>query len=400
MARKLTGIRRRGNKWRVFVRVNGRLYPKTFDLSTPVEEMQAWREDQQRLHGASPAAPGGSFADDIAKYLARHATMPTLAQRTAHLELWARELGRTRASNSISGDEILAVLNQWATTPTIIGKGQRGRPSAAEGLSPATRRKRRTALQSFFTAKNGPGGYNPVKQVPIPEIPKPEARHLDFATIERILAQMPGDRSVKPGRPRQISLARIRARVLAHTGLPPGLLQKIGPSDLVLVGPGAVRVRARLKGAGVEARTIPLTAAGLAAFKAFHAANAYGSFAIAAVNRSFKRACERAGVDPSTVTLYDLRHSFLTQLYKTTRDLATVGRFGLHAEGSRVTARYAQGANRDVDRAAAAAMSADVARARREALKAVAVQTASQKLPAKVTRPSKLLRTAYLAKRA
>lgn len=389
MARKLKGIRRQRNKWRAFVRVNGQLYTKTFDLTATFASIHAWRETQQQLHGASLAPAGGSFADDIAKYLARHATMPTLAQRTAHLELWVHELGRDRLSDSITGDEIIAILNRWAVTPTVIGPGDRGRPSAAEGLSPATRRKRRTALQSFFGAKNGPGGYNPVKQVPIPETPKPEARHLDFATIERILTQMPNERSVKPNAPRELSLASIRVRVLAHTGMPPGLLQKVGPADLVLVGTGAVRVRARLKGAGVEARTIPLTAAGLAAFKAFHAANAYGAFATAALNRSFKRACDRAGVDPSTVTLYDLRHSFLTQLYKTTRDLATVGRFGLHAEGSRVTARYAQGANRDVDIAAAAAMSADLAQTQREALKSVSVQHPSPKLLTKVTRSRK-----------
>ena len=390
MARKLTGIQRRRDKWRVFVRVNGELYTKTFDLSTPVKEMQAWREDQQQRHSVALAPAGGSFTDDIARYCARHATMPTLAQRAVHLELWARELGRDRRSDSITGDEIITVLNRWAMTPTVIVKGKRGRPSAPEGLSPATRRKRRTALQSFFAAKNGPGGYNPVKQVPIPEEPKPEARHLDFATIERILSEMPSKRSVKPGTPSQISLASVRARVLAYTGIPPGLLQKISAADLVLVGAGAVRVRGRRKGAGVEARTIPLTAAGLTAFKAFHSANAYGAFSITALNRSFKRACERAGLDPLTVTLYDLRHSFLTQLYKTTRDLATVGRFGLHAEGSRVTARYAQGANRDVDIAAAAAMSVDLAQVQREALKPVPVQNQYRKLPKKVTRSRKL----------
>ena len=389
MARKQPGIRRQRDTWRAFVRVNGHLYTKTFDLSTPVPEMQAWRAEQQAAHGASLAAPGGSFADEIRKYLARHATMPTLAQRTKHLELWARELGRDRRSDSITGDEIIAVMNRWAVTPTVIGKGDRGRPSAADGLSPATRRKRRTALQSFFAAKNGAGGYNPVKAVPIPEEPKPEARHLDFATIARILAAMPGERSTTPGAPMQTSLAGIRAAVLAHTGIPPGLLRKVSAADLVLVGAGALRVRARLKGAGVEARTLPLTAAGLAAWKAFHAANAYGAFSITALNRSFKRACARAGLEASTVTLYDLRHSFLTQLYKTTGDLATVGRFGLHADGSRVTARYAQGANRDVDIAAAAAMSADLAQVQREALKPVPVQNPVQKLLRKVTRSRK-----------
>ena len=392
MARKLVGIRRKRGKWQVFVRVNTTLYTKTYDLATPVETMRAWRETQQAQHGGATTAPiGGSFADDVAKYLKRHTTMPTIKQRTTHLALWARELGRDRSSDSITGDEVIAVMNRWAVTPTIIGKGQRGRPSAPGGLSAGARRKRRTALQSFFEDKNGAGGYNPVHRVPIPTPPPPEDRHLDFATIERVLAAMPGDRSVKRGAPRLISLAGIRARVLAHTGIPPGLLQKVIASDLVLVGLGSVRVSPRKKGAGVGARRVPLTAAGLTAFKAFHAADAYGNFSITALNRAFKRACKRVGVvDPATVTLYDLRHSFLTQLYKTTGDLATVGRFGLHAPGSTVTARYAQGANRDVDLAAAAAMSADLARVQREALKSVSVHQSAQKLPAKVARAAKV----------
>ena len=213
MARKLTGVRRKRGKWQAFVRVHAVLPHQNIRVDdVPLETMRAWRDEQKRRFGTVSAAPGGSFADDIAKYLARHATMPTLAQRTVHLEIWARELGRDRTSDSITGDEIIAIMNRWARTPTI-GKGRRGRPSAPEGLSPATRRKRRTALQSFFAA-NGPGGYNPVKTVPMPETPKPEARHLDFGTIARIVAQMPDERSVKPGEPRQMSLAGIRVQVL------------------------------------------------------------------------------------------------------------------------------------------------------------------------------------------
>lgn len=71
------------------------------------------------------------------------------------------------------------------------------------------------------------------------------------------------------------------------------------------------------------------------------------------VNISFQRACRRAGVNG--LTLYDLRHSFGAQMYRATRDLKTVGRFLLHAEGSTQTARYAKAADADVDAAAVAA---------------------------------------------
>ena len=114
MARTLKGIRRRGNTWRAFVRIHGHLYTKTFELSTAPEEMRRWRTEQQLRHGGPVAPPGGSFAHDIAKYLVRHATMPTLAQRAGHLELWARELGRDRTSASITAEDILLTTGIWA----------------------------------------------------------------------------------------------------------------------------------------------------------------------------------------------------------------------------------------------------------------------------------------------
>ena len=52
------------------------------------------------------------------------------------------------------------------------------------------------------------------------------------------------------------------------------------------------------------------------------------------------------------VSLYDLRHSFLTMLYRVTKDLATVARFALHANVA-MSQRYTAGALQDVDRAAA-----------------------------------------------
>lgn len=391
MARALKGIRRRGNSWRVYVRVKGHQYTKTFPLMTPVEEMRAWRNAQQQRYGGDVAPAGGSFGDDIVRYLSRISAMRSYRQRAAHLELWAQALGRHRSRRSITAEEIEIVLNDWLTTPTIPAKG---RPSGPQGLAPGTVRKRRTALQSFFAKMDGKKSreFNPVKGTDAPRVPPVEARALDYLTIERALAAMPAYCSVKPGAIKPLSLSKIRARVIAHTGIPPGLLQQILPSDLVLTGRGSVRVRSRRKGYGIEARTLPLTPDGLEAFKAFHAANAYGRFATSALNVTFKRACHRSGLDPTTVHLYDLRHSFLTEVYRVTRDLATVGRLGLHSAGSPVTARYAMGANETVDQAAVHAVGTALATQRQQGLKpAIAVHNPSQKVPTKATSGGKLL---------
>lgn len=370
--RKLKGIRRRHNSWEVNVRVNGHLYTETFPLTTPVQEMKDWRDDQVEKFGGERTT-AGSFGADINTYLGRVSAMPSYKQRAAHLELWAKELGRDRPRRTITAEEIDIVLQGWLET-----------------LAPGTVRKRRTALQSFFAKMNGKKSrlVNPVKGSDNPKEPKPEARGLDYLVLERAIAAMPDQRATKKGLPSRVSLSKIRARVIAYTGIPPGLLKKVCATDLQLTA-ATVRIVPRSKGGGVEARTLPLIPEALEAFKAFHAANAYGPFATESLNRSFKRGCKNAGVDPATVRLYDLRHSFLSQLYRVTRDLATVGRLGLHCEGSPMTARYAKGANQAVDLAAATAIGTALAMQRELALKAAAVPKPAKQLAAKVGRRRK-----------
>jgi integrase len=282
--------------------------------------------------------------------------MPTYKQRAAHLALWAHALGRDRQRNTITAADIDAVMQQWLLTPTRPSKGQRGRPSGSTGLGTSTVRKRRTTLQCFFTAMNGKGSHNPVKGTTNPRAPLPELRAIDYDVIDQVIDAMPDRLSAKPGVISPYSLAKVRVRVMAYTGLPPSLIKTIMPSD-IRWQEGTLRVRTRHKGRGVEARTIVLTAKGLEALRMFHATNAYGPFTTEALNRSFKRACRQVGLD-GTVHLYDLRHSFLTEAYRVTRDLATVARMGMHAPGSPITSRYTQGAHDDVDRAAARALDA------------------------------------------
>ena len=369
--RRLIGIRRKRGGWRADVRVNGKLFTKQFPLETPLDEMRGWRDDQVATYATTVPA-SGSFAADVQTYLQRIAAMPTYKQRAAHLALWVQALGGTRARRTITPTEIDQVLQEWLQT-----------------AAPGTVRKRRTALQSLFVTLDGKLAKNPVKATANPKPPKPEARGLDYLTIERILAAMPTQQSARPGAVPRLALATVRVAVLAYTGVPPGLLQTVTETDLQLTA-GTVRVHARRKGRGTEPRTLPLTKEGLDAFKAFHAADAYGRFAIESVNRSFKRAAKRIGLDPRTVHLYDLRHSFGMELYRVTRDLATVARFLGHAPGSVITARYAQGANALVDQAAAAAFSAALATQRQQALKAQPTATPARKpahkLSAKVTR--------------
>lgn len=385
MGRRLTGIRRRRAGWEAYVRIDTKLYTKQFPLDHPMEDIRAWREDQiKQFATAKPVAGAGSFEADVKRYRAIIETLPTKKQKGAHLELWLEALGRTRASRTITAEEIEQWVRDWLKA--------KSKKNPAKTLAPATVRKRRTTLQSFFVWLNGEGKANPARGICKRELKpgKAEARWIPYADIKRIIATMPTRLSAKKGTDRGPSLAPIRASVLAFSGIPPGMLQMVQPHDLAFHRrPVTVRVEKRLKGGGVEARTVPLSDQGAAAFKAFHDANAYGKFAVGSVNVAFKRAARRCGFPWGTLHQYDLRHSFGTEMYRRFPDKETVGRMMAHAPNSPTTGRYVQGANHDVNVAAAAAFS----KALRKVYRPAPVRKSRPKLAAKVGRRGKSLKT-------
>jgi len=322
MSRRLKNIRPWKGGWQAYVEIAGKTYSKSYPLTTPVEEMRGWIKDQRDTY-AVPKAARGSFGAEIEEYLTRVTALVTYSQRTKQLALWKQALGGDRSRRSIKAADIDRVLQGWLVA----------------GLAPGTVRKRRMVLLSMWNKLDGKEVPNPVRASEAPREPKPEARGLPYDTIQRLIDAMPA------------SVTKTRIRVLAWTGLPPGMLGQVQPADLNLTAE-TLRVRPRRKGAGVEARTLPLLPQAVEAFKAFHAANAYGPFSVPTANSIFKSAGRRATPPITGISLYDLRHSFGTMLYRVTKDLATVSRFLLHSTVA-ATARYAAGAMQDVDRAAA-----------------------------------------------
>jgi integrase len=353
------GVTRYGQRRRAFVRVDGKLLTESFALDVLPSVIQAWRESQRGK--AAPQPEAGSFADDVASHVATLKTV-TADRAAAYLALWIHELGGARASDSITSTEIAAVIDRWAVTPTIPKPGPRqGRPSAPRGLAAGSLIKRRGYLYAFFQWRFGPSGINPVRGVTPPKAPKLEARAIPYAPeaaplhhVAAILAAMAPHRSVRKGFPAVPSRSRLIAAVIAYTGIPPGMLMGVTRKDLVLTAPGSIRVLARLKGGGVEARTYPLGAEAFAACVAFDAAGAYGAFNIQSVNVAFQRAAVQCGLDRLRFHLYDLRHSFGAQIYRVTKDARTVERLMGHALNSPMTARYTEAAHAEVDAAAVA----------------------------------------------
>lgn len=372
--RREIGIRRMREGWQAFVKINGKFHSRTFPPDTAVPDMRAWRDAEVAKHAdSSSSIAGGSFAADVYAYLRR----PEIAARryvhqvAAHLALWVAALGGDRSRRSITREEIETVLQEWLRT-----------------LAEPTVYHRRTALRSLFVTMDGHAG--PIEGTTVPAHERPIDRSVPFETLEKILAAMPDDRYISSGI-RRPSFAKLRVAVILYTGIPPAELMKLRRHDF---DPAAAIVRMpwRDKGAGTPAHIRQLSPEGIEAFRALDAANAWGPFPEEALTHSFKRAA-RAVCGPDTrIRLYDLRHSLGTDLYRRTRDLATVGRLLGHAPGSTVTARYAMGAHAEVDRAAIEGVAA-----MRRAEVATPVLPERLKLRAKVARHPKLIRHNKLA---
>jgi len=320
------GIRAHGRGVEAFVRVNGRLYTKSFPNGTPLKTLDEWRRAKQ-LEAGRAARLGGLLADDAARYLRAVAAMPTIANRRFEIGCWVAALGPRRRRDSIRPDEIAAVLARW---------------EQEEQLAPQTLRLRLNALAHLFRVLDGPTAPNPARLVPRPK-PTPAALAVvPMTTVAAILATM---------RP---SPTRSRLRVLATTGLPQKQIAQLVPGDLDLVG-RTVRTTPRRKGRGAEGRILPLADAAVAAFEEFIAQDAFGPFSTSSMRTAFRRACARARragvVVPETLRPYDLRHAFAATVYRRTRDLAAVARLLGHASTA-ITSRYATAAFEDVDRAA------------------------------------------------
>jgi len=322
------------------VRVRGQLLTKQFPIDHPVEKMRAWRTLQvKRLGGRR--SKGGSFAADVDSFLAKPevAAQPYVHQTAHSLALWVDELGGDRDRTGIERDEIEAVLQGWLQTyaePTVY--------------------HRRSALMQLYRVLDGAGAANPVKDTTCPKSWIPADHSVAFDKLATIVAAMPDWSYPKKGR-RERSIAKLVGQAIVQVGIRPADLLKVRKTDID-ASASTLRWPASAKGKGAAARTVPLTPGGLAALLALEAAGGLGAFNPEAVSHSFKRAARQVDGDATTIHLYSGRHAVGADLYRATKDLATVGRMLNHAPGSRATAQYAQGANADVDRAAAAALSA------------------------------------------
>jgi integrase len=272
------GIKRDRYGYRAYVKVGAVQREKRFPFGTPIKEMQDWRDVTrgELIRDRGATAPKGSIEAAAARYLKLVSAMPTIEQRTDHLELWINALGTNTPLHAVSASRIREVLQDW-----------RHRYSAA------TCNKRRTALMHLFTMLGGKGGRNPVRDVPKFPVPDPLPRGRDPHLIDGKLT------------PRQPSRMRAACRVMLWTGMRPEELSRCEEDDWDQGGKVLIIRTAK----GGRTRVIPLTPQATEALgEWFVLKGKKGVPQAAPMNRWIKH------VTGLPIRVYDLRHSYGTAL--------------------------------------------------------------------------------------
>lgn len=242
------------------------------------------------------------FDSDIAAYLLQVKAMPTVGERTRHLELWTAALGNA-PRGTITASAIRAVLQEWRLN----------------GLEPATCNKRRTALMHLWSVLDGKGASNPVRDVRKFRVADPLPRGHDPHTIDAKLKLAPRCRS------------RACCRVMLWTGMRPVELARAKPDDVNFTTRTAVVRTAK----GGRTRVVGLTSQAVAAWREFEDADCWGHVPQAApMNRLLKK-----WTGMGELRVYDLRHSYGTALARRQTRLDVIGSLMGHST-LELTKRY------------------------------------------------------------
>jgi integrase len=348
-------IYRSRHGWRVYVRRDGRLRPVRFKGDATLEQLQqfvdSYKKETARLkkqQRAAAAERAGTFAADAARYLKLKVVkaMESYADRTREITRWVDVFGG-RPRGTITESDINEQLQAW------YDAGSR------------SVNKYRAALMSLYTQLDGRAAANVVKNTRVFDESEQIARGVDYALLDRILAEIPEDRSrpVKgeKGSTKRGSLSRVRIEVMLETGMAPVQVGRLLPSNINLRERWYTSPRRKKGKRDKSPRPLvrkPMTKRAHAAFKRFIALKAWGPFDRRSLRHTWIRAQRRAEQaiqkerrNPRYrlphIRLYDIRHSFGTRLFRATKDLRLVGEMLDHTS-ERTTRRYALGAVADV----------------------------------------------------
>jgi integrase len=322
----------------IIVSVRGTPHERRYPQGTTIEVLRKarreWKDDLLEQGPAPP--PSGTLAAIVEGYLATVPDGNKRANEVRELAHWTAVFGK-RAPETLRWQELHQQMTTWANG----------------GAAASTLNKRRQSLKNVFLHVSGKDGANPVNAVPRHREPAPEARGLALDIVERILNALSDHGQHPKGEPAPMSKTKARLCVMATTGLPQAQIARIERRHIDWTH-ATVYVTPRRKGQGTAGRTLPLTPDALDAFRLMDVAGAWGRFSTRAASRSFAAAVKTAKRTfeketrqhwpaPANVRAYDLRHSFLTEAYRSSRDLRAVAELALHSDLA-LTDRYAQAA--------------------------------------------------------
>lgn len=282
-----------------------------------------------------PVSQRGTLKADVPRALA---LIPKGDRRNGLDILLATWLETDLASKSradITREDVKKQLAAWGSEGGRTG----------EGYAASTLNHRLSALRTVYRELDGPEAYDPTKGIGKFKEPEPEPRGVPIEVASAILARIK-DRGGKK-KPVLETKARIRLQVILFTGLPHATVMRIKPEHIDWTD-ASLLATPRRKGKGARARRLPLLPQAVEALREFDRTGCYGAFSTSPVRRAWIRARDAVVEtieDPGARALiaqlrpYDLRHSFLTEVFRHSGDHRSTGELGMHAD-DRSTHRY------------------------------------------------------------
>ena len=307
------GIYRMDNdSYRVVARVGDRKTgpspkEKRFPKGTAVRDMKRWQEDTRAdMRRLDLRAAKGTLADDVDQYLREiRDRVKFIKDREREIRSWLPTFGH-RLRHTIEPHEVKEQLREWRKM-----------------YAAHTCNLKRTALSHLYTTLDGANSYNPLKEVPKFEEPRPTPKWMSYEVIEKTLAVM------------RECPTKARLMLIAYAGFRPSEIMRAVPEDVVPFLEASEPFCFKRVGKGGVPVMVPLPSEGVRAWRLLIKKEAWGRFQHANINRDWKIAMRRAGesevralidADADGVTIertrlrfspvncYRLRHSYSVRL--------------------------------------------------------------------------------------
>lgn len=328
-----TGIYIERGKYKAVAYYKGHEQSKRFPIDTAIEFIEAWQArtagELADAHADSAMADGpaperGTFAGDLPRRLKQLEGTAQLKSDRSHLTAWLPFIGKMLRS-VIRPLHVIAAMDAWKR----------------EGKSPATIRHRRRVLRELYNKLDGPHSRPPLKGVSAPKSAEPRPVPTPMEKIAAVAASLAaGQVTMKRHGPKRTlastrvaSPAKTSARFLVNAtcGQRPVQIKRTAPGDVQLFDesidvPTTDGTTVKLFGwwyvpiaKGGLAVRLPLSEEMAMAWRAFIAANAWGTFD----SRSYSKTIKRHGW-PHGTRPYNTRHTFGINMIQSGANLGQV----------------------------------------------------------------------------